>query len=199
MTDRTAVTSVPIHPLLAERWSPRAFDATHELGDVELAALLEAARWAPSSANTQPWRFAVCRRGTSEHAAVVECLTGNNRDWAPTASALLVVAATTLGGDGRPRRWADHDTGQAVAQLTVQARALGLVVHQMGGYEPDRLAAMLSADVEVHPVTVVAVGRHDPSAALPDKLAEREVAPRTRRPIEELRLGLDPSLLPAAD
>jgi nitroreductase len=199
MTDRTASTSVPIHPLLAGRWSPRAFDASHQLGDDELTALLEAARWAPSSANTQPWRFAVCRRGTPEHAAVVECLTGNNREWAPAASALLVVAATTLGGDGRPRRWADHDTGQAVAHLTVQAASLGLVVHQMGGYEADRLAAMLSADVDVHPVTVVAVGRHDPSAPLPERLAEREVAPRARKPLEELRLGLDPALLPAAD
>src|SRR5687767_13334842 len=87
---KAATTAAPLHPLLAERWSPRAFDARHELTDSALTALLEAARWAPSASNTQPWRFAVALRGTAEHTALLEALAPGNRLWADAASALVV-------------------------------------------------------------------------------------------------------------
>ena len=127
--NKIAVTAAPLHPLLAQRWSPRAFDPQYELTDAQLTALLEAARWAPSASNTQPWRFAVARRGAAAHAAVFDALAPGNQAWAHAASALIVAAAETVGPDGAERSWAVYDTGQAVAHLLVQAQHEGLTVH----------------------------------------------------------------------
>ncbi|MGY2079575.1 nitroreductase family protein [Modestobacter sp. SYSU DS0657] len=191
---KSAVTAVPLHPLLAERWSPRGLDAGHELGDDQLAALLEAARWAPSASNTQPWRFAVTRRGTAGFASVRDALAPGNQLWAHAASVLVVVAAETAGADGRPRPWAAYDTGQAVAHLNVQAQHEGLVVHQLGGFDRDRVAALLQLPGTVEPLVVLTVGRRDDAAELPEALAARERAPRERLPVESLLLPLPAEL-----
>src|SRR4051794_3783135 len=188
---KTAVTAVPLHPLLAQRWSPRALDAGHELSDEQLAALLEAARWAPSASNTQPWRFAVTRRGTAAFAAVREALAPGNRVWVSAASALVVVGAETTGPDGAARPWAVYDTGQAVAHLSVQAQHEGLSVHQLGGFDRDRTAAALDLPREVAPLVVLAIGRRDAAVDLPEPFASREVAVRERLPIEALLLPVD--------
>ena len=129
---KTASTTVPVHPLLAERWSPRGFDRAHEIGDEALAALLEAARWAPSAQNSQPWRFLVARRAEPAHDRLFAALAPGNQAWAGRASALILVAARTADDDGRAQPWALYDTGQAVAALVTQAQADGLAVHQMG-------------------------------------------------------------------
>lgn len=179
-----------LHPLLSDRWSTRAFDATHELAKEDLDALLEAARWAPSASNSQPWRFAVARRGTAEHDALAATLVGFNREWAMSASALLVAVAVTVNGDGKPLAWAAYDTGQAVAHLSVQAQSLGLAVHQMGGFDAAAMGALLGLDDTAVAQVVVAVGRHDPAAVLPDALAARETAPRTRTDLEDLLLSV---------
>jgi nitroreductase len=188
---KTARTAAPLHPLLASRWSPRALDPDHRLDDERLTALLEAARWAPSASNTQPWRFAVTLRDTAEHAAVLDALAPGNRVWAHAASALLVVAAETVAPDGAPRPWALYDTGQAVAHLTVQAEHEGLAVHQLGGFDRDRIRSVLAAPASVEPLVVLAVGRHDGSVQLPEPLAGREAAPRTRLPLDELLIDVD--------
>jgi nitroreductase len=171
-----------LHPLLADRWSPRDFDRGHDLADSEVEALLEAARWAPSASNSQPWRFAVARRGTAEHAAVVDTLAPQNRTWADAASALVVVAAETVGTDGRERPWARYDTGQAVAHLTVQAEHQGLAVRQMGGFDHGRLARLLDAPDSVTPLVVLALGRRAD--------ADRPTPPRDRLPLDALRVSL---------
>jgi nitroreductase len=189
MTSRkSADTAAPLHPLLAERWSPRGFDATHQLDHSDVTLLLEAARWAPSANNSQPWRFLLARRGEQEFGTLAGMLAEGNRSWAPQASALLLVVAQTQDETGRPRPWALYDTGQAVAALSVQAEAHGLHVHQLGGFDSDgvRLAFELSDDLT--PVVVVAVGRLDPHAELPEPLASRERAPRTREPLDSLLL-----------
>jgi nitroreductase len=197
---KSAVTAVPLHPLLAERWSPRALDAAHELGDAQLTALLEAARWAPSANNSQPWRFAVTHRGTPGFTAVQDALAPGNQLWAHAASALVVVAAETAGPDGAPRPWAVYDTGQAVAHLTVQAQHEGLDLHQLGGFDRDRVAALLGLPEAVVPLVVLTVGRRDDAADLPDVLAARERAPRERLPLDALLLPLpaDPAEQSAA-
>jgi nitroreductase len=188
---KTALTPAALHPLLASRWSPRALDASHALSSEQLTCLLEAARWAPSASNTQPWRFAVTLRGTAEHAAVLDALAPGNRAWAHAASALVVAAAETAGPDGSPRPWALYDTGQAVAHLSVQAEHEGLAVHQMGGFDRDAVRTVLDAADSVEPLVVLAVGRHDDTVELPEPLAGREAAPRTRLALDELLVGVD--------
>jgi nitroreductase len=179
-----------LHPLLDDRSSPRSFDPGHSLSDDDLAALLEAARWAPSSMNKQPWRFAVARRGTALHQQVLDTLMPGNATWAQSASALLVAIAERA-RDGRPIGTADYDLGWSVMQLTVQAHALGLHVHQMGGFDHDRAARTLELEDGLAPVVVIAVGRRDVPERLPSDLRTREVAPRTRRELHETLLAVD--------
>jgi nitroreductase len=185
---KTASTSVPVHPLLAERWSPRGFDSAHELGDQELTALLEAARWAPSAQNSQPWRFLVSRRGEEAHGRLFAALAPGNRSWAGAASALILVVARNAGDDGSPQPWALYDTGQAVAALVTQAEAEGLAVHQMGGFDSAAVRAEFGLGDDLTPVVMLAIGRRGTIADLPEHLAGRETAPRARRPVSDLLL-----------
>jgi nitroreductase len=189
---KTASTTVPVHPLLAERWSPRGFDRTHELGDEALTALLEAARWAPSAQNSQPWRFLVTRRGEEAYARLFAALAPGNQAWAGTASALVLVVARVGGDDGSAQPWALYDTGQAVAALVTQAQADGLAVHQMGGFDAAAVRSEFGLGDTLTPVVVLAIGRRDSTADLPETLAAREAAPRARRPVSDLLLPARP-------
>ena len=189
---KTASTTVPVHPLLAERWSPRGFDREHEIGDEALAALLEAARWAPSAQNSQPWRFLVARRGEPAHDRLFAALAPGNQAWAGAASALVLVAARTAGDDGQPQPWALYDTGQAVAALVTQAQADGLSVHQMGGFDAGAVRAGFGLADTLTPVVVLAIGQAGGPAGLSGPLAARETAPRSRRPLSDLLLPAGP-------
>jgi nitroreductase len=183
---KTASTTVSVHPLLAERWSPRGFDRAHEIGGEALAALLEAARWAPSAGNSQPWRFLVTRRGEPAHDRLFAALAAGNQAWAGAASALILVVARTADDDGRPQPWALYDTGQAVAALVTQAQADGLAVHQMGGFDTDAVRAGFAWG-RAHarcPRRGPLRQRGRPAAPL----AAREAAPRTRHPVSDLLL-----------
>lgn len=177
---RDARTTVPVHPLLARRWSTRAFDETRPIPERTLLALLEAARWAPSANNSQPWRFFVARRGEQAFGTLFDALAPGNQAWAGRAAALVLVLADAPAD----RPWALYDTGQAVAHLTVQAEAEGLAVHQMGGFD----ASAVGAPEGLTPVVVLALGHRDDTAELPEALAAREHAPRVRRPLAEIVL-----------
>jgi nitroreductase len=192
----TTTTPPALHDLLAQRRSPRAFAADRPVEAEHLHALLEAARWAPSANNSQPWRFGVARRGEAAFDALAAALAPGNHLWARNAGALVLIAAQTVGDDGRERRWALYDAGQAAAHLTVQAQAEGLAVHQMGGFDPDAVSAVFDLGPQVQPVVVLAVGWHDPQADLPEPLASRERAPRVRMPLEDLVLAPAPETLP---
>ena len=183
--DRTAVTDHPVMEVLAGRWSPRAYDATAPLDEQKLSSALEAARWAPSANNVQPWRFIVARRGTAEHAAIVETLVGFNQLWAGDAGALVVAIAEDEDADGNALRTSSYDLGQAVAHLSVQAHHDGLHVHQMAGFDRDALRAHFGLEERFRPVTVITLGDLGDAALLPDGLRERESAPRSRRPLAE--------------
>ncbi|MFB2585061.1 nitroreductase family protein [Herbiconiux liukaitaii] len=188
-TPRTAETSTPINSTIAERWSPRSFVATEPIDEHRLTAALEAARWAPSAANTQPARFIVARRGTPEFDTVVQNLLRFNQVWAQSASALIVAVAETVGDDGAERRWAEYDLGQAMAYFSIQAHHDGLHVHQMGGFDAAALAAAFALPERLTPVTVAALGTLDTPEALPDDtLRTRETSPRTRLPLDTLLL-----------
>jgi len=179
---------VQLSPLLATRWSPRAFDPVADLTDAEVASLLEAARWAPSADNTQPCRFLVGRRDDEAYKRILTNLSPANQRWAGRASALLLGAHATTDPTGGPLTHAAYDLGQAVAHLTVQAAALRLYVHQMAGFDASGLRADLELPPEVRPQVVVAVGRLGDPLSLPDDLRLREIRLRQRRPLAELLL-----------
>ncbi|KXZ59288.1 Oxygen-insensitive NAD(P)H nitroreductase [Microbacterium laevaniformans] len=179
-----ADTDAPILDVLAERWSTRIFDPATPIDEDALASALEAARWAPSANNTQPWRFVVARRGSAAHAQIVDALMGFNQSWAADAAA-LVVFASAAALDGKPLPWAAYDTGQAAAHFTVQAHASGLHTHQMGGFDRDAIAAAFGFGDDLVAVTVMAVGALGDIDAAPEALRERELAPRVRRPVAE--------------
>lgn len=186
---RTADTSIPILDVLAERWSPRAFDPSKPVDEAKLTAALEAARWSPSASNSQPWRFIVARRGTPEFAAVQSTLIGFNSAWAGAAGVLVVAIAETTDPAGKPRPWAEYDLGQAMAHFSVQAHADGLHVHQMGGFDADAVRATFGLADSLTPLSVTAVGSVGSPELLPESTREREVAPRVRRPLEESFVG----------
>lgn len=189
-TVHPADTDAPILDVLAERWSTRIFDAHTPIDEEALASALEAARWAPSANNTQPWRFVVARRGTGAHAAIVAALMGFNQTWAADAGALVVFAAAAS-LDGKPLTWAVYDTGQAAAYFTVQAHASGLHTHQMGGFDRAAIGEAFGFGDDLAAVTVMAVGALGSLAEAPEALRERELAPRTRRPIAESLIAND--------
>jgi nitroreductase len=186
-TRKPAPAEAEIHELVRERWSPRSF-SSRSIGAARLRSLLEAARWASSSMNEQPWAIVVADRAASPqaHAAVVSTLMPANAAWAAQAPALLVVSSkTTFARNGAPNRWALYDTGQAVAQLVLQAGALGLAAHQMGGFDAAKASESLGIPAEYEPVVVVALGEPGDASALAGELRARELAPRERKPVSQ--------------
>lgn len=176
-----------ILPVLRDRLSPLAFDPAHVLSDDEVTRLLEAARWAPSAGNSQPWAFHLRRRGQPGHEGLVERLAGSSARWAPDASALFVNLAHHEVEDSGMEfsEFADYDLGQAVAHLTIQAHSMGLSCRQFRAFDADGL----SQDLQVAPGwqirTMTAVGLAAPHTH----------PPRTRRPISDLmRLPADHQL-----
>ncbi|MDN4613092.1 nitroreductase family protein [Leifsonia sp. F6_8S_P_1B] len=185
LAPRTADTTARLLPALAERWSPRAFDADAAIDESLLHAALEAARWSPSANNTQPWRFIVARRGGSAFDTIAENLAGFNKAWAGSASVLIVAVAEPTDAERNERPWAEYDLGQAVAHLSVQAHHDGLHTHQMGGFDREGLRHAFDLDDRLVPVSVIALGTLGDPEGLPEVLRERELAPRTRRPLDE--------------
>lgn len=183
--DRIAETSVPVHEVLAARWSPRAYASDAPIDEEKLTAALEAARWSPSAYNGQPWRFAVARRGSGLHAEIVDTLIGFNQTWAPAAGALVVAIAETTSAEGRVITHAAYDLGQAVAHLTVQAHHDGLFVHQMSGFDAETVASLLGLERRFTPMSVLAIGELGDPSTLSEQLQERETAPRARRSLAE--------------
>lgn len=178
---RTAVTDAPILDILAERWSTRIFDASALIDEAALASALEAARWAPSANNSQPWRFIVARRGSEAFQTIYASLRDFNKSWAGDASVLLVAVAQTATDEGSTLHFAQYDTGQAVAHFTVQAHAGGLATHQMGGFDRDAVKSAFDLPEGFAPLTVIAVGALGDIDAASEDLRAREATPRTRR------------------
>lgn len=191
MSDRYAVTSVPLHDLLATRYSTRAFDTEYAVGDEQLAALLEAARWAPSAGNSQPTRLIVGRRGEANFERILSALNPGNQGWAKDASLLIVSVRLTENDKGPMPRSGAYDVGQAMAHLTFQAAADRLTVRQMAGFDRDAITAAFGLPANLEPLTVAAVGRADDPKRLPDDLRGPDDAPRTRLPLSELVIAVD--------
>ncbi|HVS35528.1 MAG TPA: nitroreductase family protein [Gemmataceae bacterium] len=198
---KAASNDYPIHDLLKRRWSPRAF-ADRLVEPEKLRSLLEAARWAPSSFNEQPWIFLIGTRDRpEEYERVLGCLVEFNQAWAKAAPVLLLTCAhLTFDRNGQPNRHAFHDVGLAMANLTMQATAEGLAVHQMAGIVPERVRAAFGVPDGWDPVAAAAVGYAGDPNTLSDELRRREEAPSTRKPLTSFVFsggwGKPSSLLP---
>jgi nitroreductase len=182
--EKPAPTQYPILDVLAKRWSPIAYSGKPVEED-KLNRIFEAARWAPSSSNEQPWNFIVTYKGTDEFQQMAEFLVEGNA-WAKNAPILaLSVARTVFSSNGKPNRHALHDTGVAVGNLLAQATAEGLVVHQMAGYDAEKARIVLQLPEHHEPVTMMAIGYYGNHSSLSDKYREREEKPRQRKASSE--------------
>jgi nitroreductase len=189
MQVKKAETSVPIHDLIAQRWSPRALEPNKMVSSEQIMALLEAARWSPSCFGAEPWRFVVCHRQNSPSAwrKALDSLAPANQVWAQNAPLFLIaVSLNEFSHNQQANRWAQYDTGAACENLCLQAVDLGLVTHQMGGFDPKHIKQAFELPENVTVMSVIAVGYQASSTALDDALHEREEAPRQRKPIEEI-------------
>jgi nitroreductase len=171
-------------PIFHERWSPRFF-ADREVTPETLTKLFEAARWAASSSNGQPWRYIVGSHGSDTYKKIFESLVGFNQGWAGKAPVLIAgCALTKFAHNGQPNGFALYDLGAATSYLTLQAAALGLVTHQMAGYDQAKLRASLAIPEDYAMGSVVALGyQGDPVGSSEEEIVKREVAPRDRNPL----------------
>jgi nitroreductase len=176
----------PIHELLRRRWSPLAFSGRRVEPEL-LATLMEAARWAPSSFNAQPWSFLVATKDEpAGFDQMLGCLVPANQSWAKDAPVLLIsVAALNFPHNGRPNRHAMYDTGAAVMSLIVQATALGLYAHQMGGFSPEQARELYSIPEGFEPAAAIALGYRGDHDSLPEDMRAREQKPATRKALRE--------------
>jgi nitroreductase len=196
---KKAETNHPVLEVIADRWSPYGFDSRPVPGE-DLLSILEAARWAASSFNEQPWRFVVA---TSEepdlYDRVRSCLNENNQAWAGQAPVLMLgIYKKTFTHNGKPNGIALHDLGLAAATLTLEATSRGLFVHQMAGILPDRAREEFAVPEDFEIVTGFALGYAADPSILPDALRERDTKPRSRKPLGEIVIGKswgDPSTL----
>ncbi|HMD42291.1 MAG TPA: nitroreductase family protein [Candidatus Acidoferrum sp.] len=183
---KPAKTEYPVHSLVENRWSPRAFSdkpVSHEI----LRSLFEAARWAPSSNNEQPWAFLVATSDQPEHfEKALGTLVPANQVWAKRAPVLVIAASEMeFARNQQPNRNAFYDTGAAVAHLTSEATSRGLFVHQMAGFDPQKAKELFHIPKGWEPIAAFVIGYPGDLKELPEQLREREVAPRTRKPIKD--------------
>jgi nitroreductase len=189
---KTARTDHQILDLIERRWSPRAFDSAKDVSQAELFRLFEAARWAPSAGNEQPWRFVAASRQRSPEAfaALLLSLKAKNRAWAEAAPVLVLVAVQDPQGVERSpasRVGAWYDAGQAVGFLTLQATAMGLSIRQMEGFDAERAREACVVPVEFAPAVIMAIGyAGDPDALAIESHRSSERQPRSRRPVADI-------------
>ena len=188
MFEKKAQTCVPIHSLIAKRWSGRAFDATRLIGEQEVLSLIEAARWAPSCYGAQPWRYIVCNKQTHLDAwqKAYDCLVEGNRSWAQNVPLFFIATAASLFDyNNEPNRWCGYDTGAASENLSLQAAAMDMMVHQMGGFDSDKLCKSFDIPEPYIPFAVIAVGYQLADEAIEESLKSREYSERARNSLNE--------------
>jgi nitroreductase len=186
---KPAITQVPIHEVLANRWSGRAYDAEKFVTHEQVISLLEAARWAPSCFGDQPWRFVVCNKSTDSEAwqRAYDCLVPGNQGWAVNAPLLILVCADTqFSHNQKDNRWGGYDTGAAAENLCLQATSMGLMAHQMGGFDNQKAREIFAVPAQFQLMAMLSIGYPASVDTLSQELRERELAPRVRKPLGEL-------------
>jgi nitroreductase len=186
MLEKPAVTSIAIADVIARRWSPRAIDPDQPVSREQLMALLEAARWAPSSFNEQPWRFIFAIQGEPAWDKLSDVLLEGNA-WARKAPVLVLTLAKNFHShNNKPNKFAWHDLGQAVALLSIQATSEGLNLHQMGGFDSNKARDFFDIGDGYDPVSVISIGYRSEPEVLSDELKAREVNPQRRISLDEI-------------
>lgn len=189
MMQKPATTQVPIHDIIANRWSGRAYDASKPVSQAHIISLLEAARWAPSCYGDQPWRFIVWDKNQDAAAwqQAFECIVPGNQAWAKDAPVFILICADTLFSQNqKPNRWGAYDTGAAAVSLCLQATSLGLMTHQMGGYDSEKARAAFNIPAQYETMAMLSVGYAANVDTLDEEAKAREIAPRQRRDLGEL-------------
>jgi nitroreductase len=189
MLKKTALTQFAIHDLIANRWSPLAFDANRPVTHEQILTLLEAARWAPSCNNAQPWRYLVFNKTTEVESweKAFSCLAEGNQIWVKNAPVLLLATTHNFfTHNGQPNRWAQHDCGAANENICLQATSMGLWVHQMGGFDPQKAQELFGIPSDFTCMSMIAIGYQTDPQILEEKYQERELAERHRKPLEEV-------------
>lgn len=185
---RPGKTSVPITDALAHRWSPYRFHSEKDVEAADLQGVLEAARWAPSSYGEEPWRFIVARREDPHRQALEDSLMEGNAYARRAAILMVTLAKATFTRNGKPNRVALHDVGLATGNLLAEATVRGLITHPMGGFDKEAVRAAFRVPEDYAPVTVIALGHHDPELE-EELLTRREARERKRRPLAETTFG----------
>ena len=176
----------PINDLVKKRWSPRAFGET-PVEDEKLKSLFEAARWAPSAFNAQPWRFIIGQKGDETYAKILQSLVEWNQQWAGKAPVLILnIAAKTFSHNGKPNAIAQYDLGQAVAFMLTEAVNQGLVSHEMSGFDAEVAARLLQIPDDFQAVSVTAIGYYGDADLLPEDMLKSEMEERKRMSLDEL-------------
>lgn len=185
INNKPAPTDHPIADLIANRWSPIGY-TDKPVEDEKLNVLLEAARWAPSAYNEQPWSYVVGRKGDDIHTKLSECLVEGN-SWAKEAPILMLsIAKNFFEHKHKPNRHGMHDTGAASTLMAIQATDLDLVLHQMSGYNSEKAKESFNINEDYESAAMIAIGYPSGAESLPGDMKEREQAPRSRKPFEDM-------------
>ena len=185
---KPAQTRAPIHSLLAARWSPRAFDGGKIIAAEIIAAMSEAARWAPSCFGAEPWRFVLCDKTTNPQAwqKAFDCLVEGNREWAKNAPLLVLVCTeAAFARNGEANRHCRYDAGAAAMNFVLEAENQGLRCHQMGGFDGEAARAAFAVPEGFECLSMLAAGYQAGAGIFTGEMKARETAARTRRPLEE--------------
>ncbi|MBL7998016.1 MAG: nitroreductase family protein [Candidatus Kapabacteria bacterium] len=180
-----------IHELLAMRWSPRSFAET-PVSETDMNTILEAAAWAASGGNGQPWAFIYGLRGSKTFGMILSALNPSNQAWAQNAGALVLCLARVMNAEGKPSRLALHDTGSAMTTMLLQGTAMGIYGHPMGGYNMEQMREQFSIPQQYETAAVVAMGYVGSPDALSEHNRTREIEPRTRKPLADYAFSTSP-------
>lgn len=187
---KTAPTQYPVNDLIRNRWSARSF-SDKEVSKEDLLTMVEAGSWAFSASNIQPWAVLMARKGDLDFQRILNCLMPGNIPWAKNAAAFIVgIAKTKLERDGSFHKTAEHDLGAFDATLAIQATSMGIIVHPMAGFDPEKVIAEFKLAESLKPMVVMAVGYLDIPEKLEEPFLSRELTPRSRKPVQDFILNL---------
>ena len=185
---KIANTEVPINKVIAERWSPRAFDSNYMIEEDSIKSLFESARWAPSCYGDQPWQFILFKKDDATGwSSILNCLSIGNQNWAMDASILIVVCANkNFNHNGEPNRWGHYDTGAAAENICLQASSMNLGAHQMGGFDQGKVRNLANIPAEFDILACMVVGKHLDESKLSQVQRDKETQVRSRKPLKDI-------------